>query len=232
MARNQEKNNTVREERKMQILNAALAVYVRFGYHGTDMDAVAEKAQLAKGLVYYYYKTKKELFEALYTWMFEEGYSFSNNLLNNTEGKDTIEQLMAYVYGIFGASKKNPYMIRFFIRLPFDAYAIFSPNKWDEGSVKSDMHRQALAAIIGRGVSQGVIPVCNPSSAANSFWTVFVANLFEYSKLMVGMQEQKVNESDILREVVRFCFQGLGIDYEIWNPCLENVIAESQGGGY
>lgn len=225
MARNPEKNALVREERKKQILDATLTVYVRYGYHGTDMDTVAEKAQLAKGLVYYYYKTKKELFEALCTWMFEEGYLFSNNLLNNVEGKEPVEQLMAYVYGIFGANIANPRMVQFFIRLPFDAYAIFEPNQWDEGAVKSDMHRKALTDIIQRGISQGSIPLTNPSNAANSFWTVFVGNLFEYSKLMTGTQEQQENELDILREVVRFCFQGLGIDYEIWNSYLEKVLA-------
>lgn len=163
--------------------------------------------------------------------MFEEGYSFSNNLLDNAEGKEPIEQLMEYVYGFFGANKINPLMMQFFIRLPFDAYAIFSPNQWKDGAVKSDMHRQALTAIIRRGVSQGVIPPTDPSSAANSFWTVFVANLFEYSKLMTGTQEQNDNKLDTLREVVRFCFQGLGIDYEIWNLCLEKVIAQNEQGG-
>lgn len=230
MARNPEKNALVREERKMQILDAALSVYVRFGYHGTDMDTVAKEAKLAKGLVYYYYKTKNELFAALYTWMFEEGYSFSKTLLENAEDKEPIEQLMTYVYGIFGANKANPRMMQFFIRVPFDAYAIFSPEKWVEGAAKSDMHRQALTDIIRRGISQGDIPETNPGSAANSFWTVFVATLFEYSRLMVGAQERQENDMDVLREVVRFCFQGLGIDYEIWNTCLEKVIAQNREG--
>jgi len=81
LPRNPEKNAEVRESRKKQILSATLSVYIRFGYHGADMDIVAKEAGLAKGLVYYYYKTKQELFAELYTQMFNDGYSFAETLL-------------------------------------------------------------------------------------------------------------------------------------------------------
>ncbi|NMA82911.1 MAG: TetR/AcrR family transcriptional regulator [Epulopiscium sp.] len=231
MARSPEKNALVRETRKKQILNAVLTVYIRSGFHGTDMDAVAEEAQLAKGLIYYYYRTKKELFAELYTWMFNEAYSFSTTLLENAKGLNPIEQLMYYTYGMFGANKENPRMMQFSIRVPFDAYAIFGPEQWKDGAQKSDMHRKALAKIIEKGIAQGIIPETNPSSAANSFWSVFVANVFEYSKLMTGTQQPQKNEITVLRDVVRFCFQGLGIEYAIWNSCLEKIVDENKEGG-
>jgi len=90
-------------------------------------------------------------------------------------------------------------------------------------SLKSDMHRKALTKIIERGISQGTITAANPSNAANSFWSVFVANLFEYSKLMSGKQKPQQNETDILREVVCFCFQGLGVKPETWNFYFEKL---------
>ena len=226
MARSPEKNTQIREERRMQILNAALTAYISFGYNGTDMSIIAEKAHLAKGLIYYYYKTKKDLFMALYSWMFEEGYAFSDTLLKNMEEKNPIEQLVAYAYGVFGANNANPRMMQFFIRAPFDTYAIFSPEEWKDVSLKSDMHRKALTKIIERGISQGTITATNPSSAANSFWSVFVANLFEYSKLMSGKQKPQQSETDILKEVVCFCFQGLGVKPETWSFYLEKTILE------
>ena len=231
MARNPEKNAMVRETRKKQILDAALSVYIRFGYHGTDMDAVADEAQLAKGLLYYYYKTKKELFIELYTWMFNESYTFSASLLDNSEGLNPVEQLVHYAYGMFGASKMNPRLMQFNMRVPFDAYAIFGPDGWKDGAQKSDVHRKALTRIIEKGVEQGLIPEINPSSAANSFWSVFVANVFEYSRMIMGRQMAQENDADVLRDVVRFCFQGLGVKYSIWNSCLEKVIAQNQDRG-
>ena len=52
--RRKELNEQIRESRRLQLLDAALTVYVRHGYNGADMDAVATEAGLAKGLVYYY----------------------------------------------------------------------------------------------------------------------------------------------------------------------------------
>ena len=90
MPRRPSKHAEVRYSRKNQILNAALTVYIRYGYHGTDMDMLAKEANLAKGLLYYYYKTKKELFMALYSWRFQESYSFSETLLNDVKDKNPV----------------------------------------------------------------------------------------------------------------------------------------------
>jgi len=231
LPRNFEQNARVRETRRKQILDAALTIYIRYGFHGTDMDAVAKEARLAKGLVYYYYKTKKELFIELYTLMFGMGYSYSNAILKNTEGLNPVERLMVYTYGIFGTNREFPRMMQFNMRVPFDAYAVFGPDQWKDGALKSFMHREALAAIIRQGISQGTIPPVNPSAAANSFWSVFVANLFEYSKLISGEHQPYVNDGVAFRETVRFCFQGLGIDNAVWNECLEKVIRDNSNGG-
>ena len=232
MPRNPEQNGEVREIRKKQILDAALTVYIRYGYHGADMDVVAKEAKLAKGLVYYYYKTKKELFTELYTWMINESYSISNALIENTKSLNPIEQLMNYVYGMFATNKDNPRIMQFSIRMPFDAYAIFGPDGWKDGAQKSDMHKKALTDIIERGIAQKLILNTNPSAAANSFWSVFVANVFEYSKLMMGIQETDENRTEVLRNVVQFCFQGLGVENEVWNGCLEKIVNENQGGDH
>ncbi len=231
MSRNPEKNAEVRESRKKQILDAALTVYIRFGYHGTDMETVAEEARLAKGLLYYYYKTKRELFTELYTWMFDEAFSFSSAVLEKTDGMDPIEQLMLYCYAMFGANKCDFRFMQFNIRVPFDAYAVFGPDGWQEGAKKSDLHRKALTSIIERGTQKGLFKCSNPSNAANGFWSVFVANAFEYSKLMVGNSALHNDSIQILRDVVRFGFQGLGVDFDIWNSCLEKVVTENHNGG-
>lgn len=115
--------------------------------------------------------------------------------------------------------------MQFFMRAPFDAYAVFGKNHWKEGAEKSDLHRRALTEIIKNGMEQKAIPIMNPSSAANSFWTVFVANLFEYSRLILGTQETLKSEGNTFRDVVQFCFQGLGIEYKVWNTCLEKIVS-------
>jgi AcrR family transcriptional regulator len=54
----------VEEERKSQIITAALHCFARDGYDATSMDAIAAEAGLSKALLYYYYKSKDDVFES------------------------------------------------------------------------------------------------------------------------------------------------------------------------
>ena len=56
------------DEREAQILRAAAAVIIRQGYDKTTMSDIAEEAGISRGTVYFYYKGKEELFEALLYW--------------------------------------------------------------------------------------------------------------------------------------------------------------------
>lgn len=58
------KERREREEnaRLAAILEAAERVFVERGFHHTRMDDIAEAAELAKGTLYYYFKSKDEIF--------------------------------------------------------------------------------------------------------------------------------------------------------------------------
>jgi AcrR family transcriptional regulator len=55
----------VETERRQQILEAALEGFVRSGFHKTTMDEIAAELPFSKGLLYYYFNTKRDLFFAL-----------------------------------------------------------------------------------------------------------------------------------------------------------------------
>ena len=56
----------VSEERKAQIYEAALTCFNRKGYHRTTMDDIVAESGLSKGSLYWYFKSKKELFISLF----------------------------------------------------------------------------------------------------------------------------------------------------------------------
>ena len=55
-------NKTKQNIRKDQILDAALTVLVKNGYERSRMDDVVQESQLSKGAIYWYYKSKKEMY--------------------------------------------------------------------------------------------------------------------------------------------------------------------------
>jgi AcrR family transcriptional regulator len=66
----------VAEERRSQILEAALRCFARQGYHRTTMDDIVEESGLSKGTLYWYYESKKKIFlSVMEKWLDEWGKS-------------------------------------------------------------------------------------------------------------------------------------------------------------
>src|SRR5919197_1603772 len=53
------------ERRRPLVLDAALREFVKHGYRGTSMEAIADAAEVSKPVVYECYPSKEKLFRAL-----------------------------------------------------------------------------------------------------------------------------------------------------------------------
>ncbi len=70
-----ERKEREKERRRLDIINAAEEVFFSKGFENSTMDDVAEQAELSKGTLYLYFKSKDELFlEIIYR---------GNNILHN-----------------------------------------------------------------------------------------------------------------------------------------------------
>lgn len=69
---NRQKLDQIRDERREGIKQAALKVFARRGYTGTKMSLIAKEASISEGLIYRYFKSKKELFITLIQELIEE----------------------------------------------------------------------------------------------------------------------------------------------------------------
>jgi AcrR family transcriptional regulator len=62
MSRNKELNEVIKEERREQILAAALKLFATQGLAATRMSDLSRSTGISQGLVYHYYSSKEELF--------------------------------------------------------------------------------------------------------------------------------------------------------------------------
>jgi TetR/AcrR family transcriptional regulator, fatty acid metabolism regulator protein len=61
-----------KDAKRADIVKAAADVFSRTGYHETKMQDIAEAAEIGKGTIYEYFRTKEDLFLAVYdAWMSE-----------------------------------------------------------------------------------------------------------------------------------------------------------------
>ncbi len=64
-ARTDNKARLPRDERRAQLLSAALEVFTAAGYHSAAMDEIADRASVSKPVLYQHFPSKLELYLAV-----------------------------------------------------------------------------------------------------------------------------------------------------------------------
>ena len=101
-------------ERQRQILEAAVRVFARNGYHTSRVGDVAAEAGVAHGLVYHYFPSKAALLEAVFreTW---EGLLEALRRVESS-GEPAREQLRQVAAIVLRTWRRDPDLIRVLVR--------------------------------------------------------------------------------------------------------------------
>jgi len=149
-------------ERRAQILRAARFLFVERGYLATRMVDVAKRAELSKGAVYFYFDSKRALFDAL----IEEEHATTLGFLEAAaaDSRPAAEKLAALggQYLNYFAGLKSP--PRFFLLMSEMATR-------DEATRQraTEIHNRfvdLLTALIGEGIKDGAFRQQDPRAAA------------------------------------------------------------------
>lgn len=97
--RKPEKFEEIREQSKRTIIASATKVFSEFGYQAT-IEKIAKAANISKGLIYNYFKSKDDLLEAI----FMEGFPFFDKILNIQDKNDTALEKLGQVLKTFTRS--------------------------------------------------------------------------------------------------------------------------------
>jgi len=82
MAKTQKrKRKSSTQEKRRQILNAAVRVFSQKGFHRCRISDIASEAEVAYGLVYHYFKNKEEILNTI----FDENWGLLVKLIDNVE---------------------------------------------------------------------------------------------------------------------------------------------------
>ena len=96
----------LKDRRKEQIMSAALSVVVAKGYDQSRMDDIVEKSQLSKGAIYWYYKSKKEVYLSLVDyWFIQYSSGVVDTLQQQNSASDQLKALFEFFIEQFD---KNP----------------------------------------------------------------------------------------------------------------------------
>lgn len=99
------------ENTEIKIIEAAREVFVHKGYDGARMQEIADKAEINKALLHYYFRSKTKLFEKVFNNIFKE---IVEGVAASIENSKSIEELLENFVSIyFEELKEKPYIPQF-----------------------------------------------------------------------------------------------------------------------
>ncbi|MFN3801876.1 TetR/AcrR family transcriptional regulator [Belliella pelovolcani] len=95
-----------RTQKEKLILDSAIKLFIEKGYQATKMDEVAKSAKISKGLTYFYYKNKEDLYMAVTRKAFD-GLKDVFREVYRTKNKSGMELLVDLVQKYVDFSQRN-----------------------------------------------------------------------------------------------------------------------------
>jgi TetR/AcrR family transcriptional regulator len=166
-----ERKEREKEHRKEEILDAAQKIFFEKGLAAATMDEIAEEAELSKGTLYLYYKSKEDMYLGVMMRGMEELHAkFERIGLSNIS---TVEKMVM----LGDAYKVHFYKHRKFFRMTnFLQSPHFHKQVSDEMKQTCDAEGQkawnVINDILERGVKEGVLRSdCNPIELGVILWS-------------------------------------------------------------
>src|SRR5690242_11836647 len=92
-----------KEETRLNIIDYAVDLFKKKGFHKTSMEEIAEKADVAKGTLYNYFEDKESILSAYFQTKFADyGKEFMSFFKDNQEIKARLSRLMDFKNEVFG----------------------------------------------------------------------------------------------------------------------------------
>jgi TetR/AcrR family transcriptional regulator len=165
-----ERKEREREHRREEIIDAAQKIFFQKGLAIATMDEIAEAAELSKGTLYLYYKSKEDLYLAVMTRGIDILWEMFNNVLS--DDNQTLKAIanLGEAYYEFFKQHRNYYRMLHFFENP-QLHKQVSEEMLQSCAGHNRKVWAVVIDLIQRGIDEGVIqPDIDPKQAAVILW--------------------------------------------------------------
>ena len=188
-----------KDEVREQLVQAARQVFARYGYKKTALDDIAREARKGKSTIYYYFKSKDEIFKAVIEAEAEIRAKSINDQIAQIE--DPKQKLKTYIYvrmlslkmvGNYYEAIKNDLLDNlYFINT-------LRTNHFDtEVELVKDM--------LMEGIEKGIYTIENPELTAKTIVTLLQG--FEVPLILKNLSDEELQRS--VDEMLNILFFGI-----------------------
>ena len=196
-----ERREREREQRKAQILDTARALLLEKGLNATSINQIAKRAELSVGAIYFYYKSKEDLYAALQV----EGLELLSQTIRQSVQEQSRPEVnirkIAMAYLKFSEEHRNYFdIINYFLASP---EPIFSPELKSQVDEQGKQSIATLADTINKGIQDGIFKAVDPRRQAIILWST-LHGMIQFKKLENTILSKESHHSLYLEAVERF----------------------------
>ena len=190
------------EIRRNQILDAATKVFVQLGFQRARMDVIVEESGLSKGTLYWYFKSKEDIINAILRRLFTGELENLESLLD-AEGTAS-DRLMQLTHNRVNGLKRMSSLVP----IIFEFYAVAVHQQWVQQFIGEYFKhfRTLLEDLIQQGIKRGEFRPVNATKAAISF-----ASLYEGFTIHWLMDPQTVQWEILSENSIPMLLDGLKV---------------------
>ncbi|MFQ5709598.1 MAG: TetR/AcrR family transcriptional regulator [bacterium] len=178
--------------KKSELIDAALALFMRKGIKATTTRDIALRAGISEGTIYRHFESKDELAEIIFEENLDFFWNFLKGYLKNT--KTTEEMLQAFVEGFFEFSRREQRRYGFIIAA--------HQTELKKQSRESMKPKQMLTKILRLGQKQKVFRKLDPGLASSMVIGTIMQTIFYLKSGRI-----RVNYDEVVHEVVQTCLK-------------------------
>jgi len=140
----------VSEERRKQIMDAALMVFSGKGFHQARMEDIAHQADLSKGALYWYFSSKEEIITSLLTNFFDREFLIIEGWAVQEESARVLLQNLATLI------VEDLLSIKPFMSILYEFWAMSSRNEQVGNVIRQSLHQylDLIVPVVQRGIDQ------------------------------------------------------------------------------
>ena len=192
--------NNVSEERKSQILDAAMETFSELGFHKARMSDIAETSGLSKGSLYWYFDSKDSIILNLLEKFFEPELKDLRELLTDSRSaEDRLEIYVDRVSADMVTMLKWMPLVHDFIALAFRKEQVRKAI-----SRYYQMHLEILLSLIQQGIDAGEFQADNAMDAS-----IAIGSILEGTVLLWVYDPAHIDIKYHIKSNINLLLQGL-----------------------
>lgn len=160
------------QERKNQIIEAAMRVFARSGFDKARMDDIVDESGLSKGTLYWYFESKDEIITTILENMFDEELAHLKRMQH--EGSAT-DEILAFTKETIADLRGMDWLVP----LTLEFYSLALRQKNVQVVLRKYLHAymDILVPLIQHGIDQGEFQPLNPQDIAIEILAIFEGTL-------------------------------------------------------